>query len=139
MEQDYKKAFQRVKARLGGRLEATKGAIALEAFSKIVRRTPVLTGKARGNWNLSVGTPDLTERRPAPTGQTSINRAKQVLGSNRSGAGKIKRIYIANGLPYILRLENGWSKQAPAGMVAITLAELPSLAGQIIATQLGAK
>lgn len=86
-----------------------------------------------------MGTPDLTERRPAPTGQTSINRAKQVLGSNRSGAGKIKRIYIANGLPYILRLENGWSKQAPAGMVAITLAELPSLAGQIIATQLGAK
>jgi len=60
-----------------------------------------------------------------------------VLGSNRSGAGRIRQIFIVNGLPYINRLENGWSQQAPNGMVAITLAELPARAGDILKTQLG--
>ena len=33
-------------------------------------------------------------------------------------------IYIQNNLPYANRLENGWSNQAPAGMVALTIAEV---------------
>ncbi len=32
-------------------------------------------------------------------------------------------IYLANSLPYIRRLEYGWSKQAPAGMVRGTVGE----------------
>jgi hypothetical protein len=31
-------------------------------------------------------------------------------------------IYLTNSLPYARRLEYGWSKQAPAGMVRITVA-----------------
>ncbi|NBT33816.1 MAG: hypothetical protein EBT13_18445 [Rhodobacteraceae bacterium] len=33
-------------------------------------------------------------------------------------------IYIQNNLPYANRLENGWSGQAPQGMVALTVAEV---------------
>lgn len=36
-------------------------------------------------------------------------------------AGKVH--YLANNLPYAQRLEDGWSKQAPAGMVALTVTE----------------
>ena len=36
-------------------------------------------------------------------------------------AGKVH--YLANNLPYAQRLEDGWSKQAPAGMVALTVIE----------------
>ena len=31
--------------------------------------------------------------------------------------------YLVNNLPYIRRLEQGWSQQAPAGMVAVTVSE----------------
>ena len=36
-------------------------------------------------------------------------------------------IYLVNNLPYAVRLEYGWSKQAPAGMVRITAAEFQSI------------
>lgn len=32
-------------------------------------------------------------------------------------------VYITNSVPYALRLENGWSSQAPAGMVGLTVIE----------------
>lgn len=38
--------------------------------------------------------------------------------------GQGQTLYIANGLPYIERLEQGSSTQAPRGMVMITIAEL---------------
>jgi hypothetical protein len=41
--------------------------------------------------------------------------------ANRLEAGSI--FYLTNNLPYGERLEYGYSKQAPSGMVRITLAE----------------
>jgi hypothetical protein len=41
--------------------------------------------------------------------------------------------YIQNNLPYAERLENGWSKQAPHGMVKITLYELAEKYGLEVA------
>lgn len=39
---------------------------------------------------------------------------------------KIKKYnaIIENDMPYILKLEHGWSQQAPYGMAALTIAEL---------------
>lgn len=37
-------------------------------------------------------------------------------------------IFLTNNLPYIERLERGWSKQAPTGMVALTVAEFGGIA-----------
>lgn len=39
-----------------------------------------------------------------------------------------KKFYFANSLPYAFRLENGWSKQAPMGMVKVTTAEWRDIA-----------
>jgi hypothetical protein len=49
-------------------------------------------------------------------------QAKLVRGS---GAGHT--IYIVNNLPYANALENGHSKQAPSGMVKVTLQEFPGI------------
>jgi hypothetical protein len=135
----YKQQFKKAKERLAGRIADSKGEIALWAFSEIVRLTPVDTGLARGNWNLSFDKPDGTRQRPAPTGQAAIQRARQLLGANRRGVGTKKQVVIANSLPYIRRLEYGWSQQAPQGMVRITLAKLPKQARDILTTKLTEK
>jgi hypothetical protein len=41
------------------------------------------------------------------------------------------KLFLVNLVPYINRLEHGWSKQAPQGMIGITLAEIPQLARQV--------
>jgi hypothetical protein len=40
-----------------------------------------------------------------------------------SGADAGDIVFLVNNLPYGPRLERGWSKQAPSGMVGITVAE----------------
>lgn len=99
-------------------------AIALEALKRIVNRTPVDSGRARMNWNVSIGgdafqvTTDVD-----PSGSIAISRGSQVIATYDQQAG-FPVITIYNNLPYIHRLETGYSGQAPQGMVAITAAEL---------------
>lgn len=95
--------------------------ISLEALRKIVRRTPVDTGRARGNWQTSVGAPvDGVLYVDDKSGGGAIAR-----GDNATdGLKPFTTVWIANNLPYIEPLENGHSQQAPAGMVGVTLAEL---------------
>ena len=40
-------------------------------------------------------------------------------------------IYLTNNLPYAVPLEEGYSKQAPAGMVALTVQDFQSVVAQI--------
>ena len=76
--------------------------------------TPVDTGRARANWLVSLGTPR-TETvevggRPDP-GRVVAPRVPQ------------QAIFIANNLPYIRRLNEGSSTQAPASFVEMAVAE----------------
>ena len=126
--------------------------IALEALRRIVLKTPVDTGRARSNWQLSIG------RLPteAVEGVFSPTRYAQTLSD---AATKLQTlppfdiVYIANNLPYIQVLEHGsfrppdpgpskdprpsrkgrvlvtggFSVQAPRGMVRVTFEELLGL------------
>jgi hypothetical protein len=100
----------------GLELELVCRKIALNAYDKVTKKTPVQTGRARGNWNTSVDKADTTIDESATQIKTP---------SFKQGDGK-KVMFIANSLPYINRLEHGWSKQArnPNGMVSVTMAEL---------------
>lgn len=99
--------------------------IALEALNKVVMRSPVDTGRFRANWNVSFGNPDLaiTENKDKPGTETIAKGGALIESLDR-----LNRVWISNNLPYANRLENGWSKQAPAGMVALTFAELSTIA-----------
>jgi hypothetical protein len=98
--------------------------VGLQIATGIVMRTPVDTGRARSTWNTSIGSADykVTESFDK-AGAASIAKAAATLSGFKCGPS----IWISNGLPYIGRLEQGWSKQAPAGMVAVTVREFQGL------------
>ncbi|MBX5175323.1 HK97 gp10 family phage protein [Rhizobium lentis] len=97
---------------------------AMHALRGVVLKSPVDTGRFRGNWNVAVNridysvTPE-TDR----SGGSVIAKGMAVIGAAEPG----QAIYISNNLPYAVVLENGHSKQAPAGVVALTFAELESM------------
>lgn len=94
--------------------------VSIDVLTKVVLRSPVDTGRFRANWNTSFGAPSYrvttnTDR----TGQGAILRGKATIGRAYGD----NDIYITNALPYAQRLEYGYSKQAPAGMVRVTVTE----------------
>lgn len=104
------------------RIDIVSRKIALEMFRRAILRTPVDTGRARGNWQTTIGAPAIgTLKETDPSGRKAIANATTVGLTWRARTGA--SILLTNNLPYIERLEHGYSKQAPAGMVAITVAE----------------
>lgn len=97
----------------------------LEVDRRIRDRTPVKTGRAKGNWRLGLNGPDTTVDMNDfdPTGTIGKAKSRDTMKSFKAG----DEVHITNGLPYIRRLENGWSDQAPEGMLAVTAAEIPAL------------
>lgn len=107
-----------------GELRAVVGKTALEGLRRIVLRTPVDTGRARGNWFVSFGTAGTeTTQGVDPNGSATIARGAAVISRYKTRRA-FDSILLYNNLPYINRLEDGYSTQAPGGMVALTVAEL---------------
>lgn len=98
-------------------------ALALTGMTRLIEKTPVDTGRAKNNWNLAKGAPD-TDNLPAgdypQTGSVALAQAAGEAGKLVAG----DTLYMTNGLEYIPPLEDGHSKQAPAGMIGLTVAEL---------------
>ena len=108
-------------------LEHMFRAVALQVFAKIVVRTPVDTGNARGGWQASIFRPNLSNQPPSKA--NTITRLPQ----NPS----LLPYWLSNPLPYIEVLEfggygpggtaktggTGFSLQAPRGMIRVTLSE----------------
>jgi len=80
----------------------------------LVLATPVDTGRARANWQVGLGVEPADELASEdPGGQGTIAKAVSVLSTRKSE----QTIHIANNVPYIQRLNEGWSAQAPAAFV----------------------
>lgn len=110
----------------------------LDIGTRIVMRSPVGDGNAwkhkppkgyvggrfRGNWQYGDGAiPNGIVRTIDASGQLSIGRI--TAGLKPDAAGRVH--YLVNKLPYAMPLETGWSKQAPAGMVDVTVREFESI------------
>lgn len=78
-------------------------------------------GQFRANWNLSISSMDTsTTTDKDPSGEAAIKRAQGRIEGYQLG----DKVFITNSLPYAYRLEyEGWSRQAPQGMVRITALE----------------
>uniref|UniRef100_A0A6M3JNS9 Putative tail protein n=1 Tax=viral metagenome TaxID=1070528 RepID=A0A6M3JNS9_9ZZZZ len=107
--------------------------IVFEVLRGVVGRTPVDTGRARGNWQVSIGAPkdgEVETKEKGPRGEAPQAGGGGVFGAGRTELGALPRgrpfqvVFITNNVPYIVRLEEGWSKQAPQGMLAVTFAEV---------------
>ena len=88
---------------------------ALAADTEAVLRTPVDTGRAKGNWIVAVGAPNLSPKAVGgpQAANAALEQARAAISGWKLGHGTI---YITNNLAYIVPLDNGWSAQAPAGM-----------------------
>lgn len=122
--------------------------LTLQGLTKVVFRTPVLTGRARGNWQVTLDAPASGEIGIIDSnGAATVERGLGVIAT----IGAFARAFITNNVPYILVLEHGgyplevrrgtrvrgsrparyavrsqagFSKQAPQGMVELTVLEL---------------
>jgi len=112
---DWKKVCDRA----GDRVETVVKAGVLGLGAAIVQKSPVDTGRFKGNWQYGSGTinPAVTEVLDK-SGTVAIGKISAGLQSWSVG----ELIYITNSLPYAKRLEfNAWSKQAPGGMVRLSI------------------
>lgn len=109
----------------------------LELFTKIVMDTPVDTGRARGNWQVSIGQ-GISEPTTAEDkdGGSTISKATGTMTGDKSTAA----IFIQNNLPYIKKLEYGhWSRKAPNGMLRKNIALMNQYLTKAIAELKGGK
>lgn len=85
----------------------------VSAYRTLTELTPVDTGRAKGNWY-----PGKNFVNQTATEDTSFDSAR---GEGEFGDAKAgDTLNISNSLPYIEKLENGSSDQAPNGMVRRT-------------------
>ncbi|MDU9398031.1 hypothetical protein [Pseudomonas sp. zfem003] len=82
-------------------------------------------GRFRGNWQVSFEVPARGETGVIDAnGSTTKSAGAAVIQQFNLGVGSI---YLMNNVPYAQRLENGWSQQAPNGMVRITVVEFQAM------------
>lgn len=103
----------------------------------INKKFPLLSGKGytggrfRANWTVTIGSPsETTTEKVDPSGNAAITAGAAVLKKAKLGT----VVYLMNNLPYAQRLEEGWSKQAPVGMVRVTVAEFLGIVNEVVAT-----
>lgn len=86
-------------------------------------------GRFRGNWQFSVGSPvDGVLDQIDATGNVTLAKLKLQVQQLSIG----ETAYIVNNLPYAVPLEYGHSKQAPGGMVRVTVARFQQIVQEAI-------
>jgi len=98
--------------------------VCLDLSKGVIVKTPIDTGRAKGNWQAAIG--------EYPTQELNVEdkQGTQTINKATMQANKLQRgdtFYLVNNLPYIAPLEVGWSQQAPQGMVRLTLREYPQI------------
>lgn len=110
--------------RVGKNINETVKATAKAVVREVVTGTPVDTGKARSNWQASLGDEDDAVLAPHHPGnhlgigeranaQSAIAAADAVIDGRKPG----ETVYVQNNVDYIGLLNDGSSKQAPASFV----------------------
>ena len=94
-------------------------ALAAKYYVAVSDRSPVDTGRFRASWRIGVGEPDLSTEDAVKKGD-SIGQDQDVELGKLGALTETQVVSITNALPYAQRLNEGWSKQAPAGFIEST-------------------
>lgn len=100
-------------------------ALSLQILSGVVLKTPVDTGRARGNWQLNVSqtaNPNSDVKGVDKNGGETINRGAKKLDGLKFG----RLVVIFNNVEYVPYLNNGTSRQAGKYFVERTIDEVTS-------------
>lgn len=142
--------IDKLAAKLGESIERTARKAISQLFHDVVYKTPVDVddgGRARANWNISYGSPNLSWSDDEKDTSRIQGQIEAVATSAKLGG----IMYLSNGVPYIGVLEyggypnppkrgskkrhektytihviNGYSMQAPVGMMRVTVAQWDS-------------
>lgn len=109
------------------KVTAMQRKIVLTALRKIVLKTPVDTGYARMNWQVTINKPADSVVGEQSGEKVRSSRVYEKANAVLANLPPFQTVYISNNVDYIEFLEEGSSKQAPAGMVAITVEELKGM------------
>jgi hypothetical protein len=135
--------LQRFAEKTRGKADEAVGAVVIGIASRLDERSPVgdgsywitpppagyVGGHFRGNWQLGVGTIPAGEIAGAdPTGERTLGRITAAVPGEAAG----KVYWIANNAKYARRLEDGWSRQAPQGLVGLTVIEFQQIVRQAV-------
>lgn len=89
----------------------------IEFYRQITISTPVDTGRAREGWDISINAP--SAKLPPEGNYTYHAGVPDVPAVTITD-----KYYITNNVPYIGRLNNGYSRQAPARFVELAAARI---------------
>lgn len=115
----FKSDMEKANRKIQNKMSRVFRGTALDLFGKVILRTPVDTGRLRGNWYATINIPSQKVDAEGEGYQTIVAKAK--LGD---------ALFITNNLPYAIPIEQGSSDQAPAGMVEVTANEFLDVAGR---------
>lgn len=95
--------------------------IVILVLRKVVIRTPVLTGRLRGNWQVTINFEphsrlDIEDKTGGATISKGVAASEEIK--------PFSLVFIVNNLPYAEPIESGYSIKAPEGMVAVTVEEI---------------
>lgn len=101
--------------------------------------TPIDTGFHRANWDSAIGVvpnrpptiDEATAKANPGAGKAAAQSAQERTALGAAGLKVGEILYVANSGPAINRLEFGWSKQAPSGMIRQALNALQSIANEV--------
>lgn len=118
--QSFNAALTKATKKIDGDIQKFIKKVCLETFKRFIMRTAIVTGRARGNWQIEINR--------AAMGEVDESLWDQVF---EKGAAKLAQIppfsvvHITNNVEYIYYLEYvRRSRQHPEGMVEITLVEM---------------
>lgn len=104
--------------------------IGFQIQGELIRTTPVDTGWARANWQVSIGKPTsgpVGSREAVNTGAVGDGQSRLLVYTLNQGD-----IWLGNHVPYIQVLNAGHSKQAPANFVERAIRQgIAAIAGGI--------
>jgi len=114
---EFKRNFSALLKRVGDKAELVTRKVAIELQTAMILKSPVDTGRFRANWACGIGAVN-TSIANQP-GADAKGQTATALQGWKAG----QTIWLTNSLPYARRLEYGWSKQAPSGMVRLSIQE----------------
>ena len=98
--------------------------VTIDLFGRVIARSPVDTGRFRANWQCTLDAAATTPT--ASTDKDGLSTTDTMTDAVMAfPVGRVS--YLSNALDYAYRLEyDGWSKQAPMGMIRLTAREFDS-------------
>jgi len=122
MRELYRQTAQAYNDANPGRRRVSLSRKALDRYLPLAAGKGYIGGRFRANWNVSYGVinraVDESNWNPASSLAKAMTEIEKV---NSLPVGGV--IFLCNNLPYATRLENGWSSQAPSGMVRLSVVQ----------------